>query len=651
MFFFRKIGKLLLGKASAFQILVAACCGAVLGFVPGIFLGGARGGLAAAPGLVFALLAIVLVLRTNLVVFGLSFLVAKLVAIPLLPLAFEVGRFLLDGPLRGVFAWLVNAKVFAWFGLERYATSGGIVLGLAFGAVLGFVVLRGLRLIQRKMAAVEDREGYQKWSSKLWVRGLSWALLGVGPKPGAFEKAVDEQKGGFPLRIAGVVVVVALGLGLFLAQSFFAGPTLRQLTRSGLESWNGATVDLAEAGLDLAGGRVTIGGLAMADPQALYRDAFRARSLDVALDTGDLLRRRFVLADITSKEAWSGAVRDEPGVLIGKESPEPAPPPPTGAEKSLEDYIKEAQVWKERLQTVSRVLQKLVGGDGSATADGAVPSAEELAERARLEGLASVTAEHLLRGSPRVLLRKLALEGLRFVGFDTEVFDVHASNLSSQPSLVDEALKVAVTSRSGALSFSFEADPKTSKSAATRFVWKGLSIDALREQIFELPLRGGTLDLVFDGKLDFSKPASTWIEVPLAITLRGTTLELPGMDTVKLDALEVPLGLRGPLSAPRIDVQTKAFVDALVAAGKAEAAARVRAHVERLVPAGLGGLGKGAADLIEGKKTPAELAAEAAEAAKQRALEEAKKRAQQELEKILPGGLPGGLFGGKKKDS
>ncbi|MCA8971508.1 MAG: hypothetical protein KDC95_17075, partial [Planctomycetes bacterium] len=375
------------------------------------------------------------------------------------------------------------------------------------------------------------------------------------------------------------------------------------------------------------------------------RDSFRARSLDVAVDTDDLLRRRFVIKDITSKEAWSNAIRDEPGVLIGKEVEEPVEPPATEGGKTIEDYVKEAKVWKERLQTASRLLQKFVGTSAEDATPGKEPSAEDLAERARLLGLAQVTAEHLVRGSPRVWVRNLVFDGLRFYGFDDEVFDVRGANLSSAPALVDEPLRLDITSRSGALAFSFEADPSKSRSAATKFVWKGLSIDTLRDKLVELPLSGGTLDLVFDGKLDFSKPGATWVDLPLSITLHGTTLQLPGMEASKLDELSVPLGLRGPLGAPRIRVETKAFVDALVASGKAELANRVRSHVEALVPKDLKGLGEGAADLLQGKKTPAQLAEEA----KNRAIEEAKKRGEEELKKLVPG-LPGGLFGGKKDD-
>ncbi|MCA8972089.1 MAG: hypothetical protein KDC95_20035, partial [Planctomycetes bacterium] len=270
--FFRKIGKVLLGKASGFQILTASICGAMLGFLPGIFLLGARQGLADAPALVLTILAIVLVLNTNLAVFGLAFLLAKIAAIAMLPVSFAIGRFLLDGPTRPLFAWFVNAPFFAWFGLERYATTGGLALGLVCGILLGLLVLAGLKSLQRRMAGVEGNESYQKWSNKFWVRSLSWLVIGVKPKEGQWTKLMEEQRRGLPVRIWGIVAVVVIGAGIWVLQAFLTGPTLRTLAQSGLESWNGATVDLAKAGVDLGGGRVSIDGLALADPNDLVRD-------------------------------------------------------------------------------------------------------------------------------------------------------------------------------------------------------------------------------------------------------------------------------------------------------------------------------------------------------------------------------------------
>ena len=74
------------------------------------------------------LLTLVLVLNANLGVFGLVTLLAKALSLVLLPVSYRIGVFLLDGPLQGLFRALVNGRVFAWFGLDYYATVGGLAI-------------------------------------------------------------------------------------------------------------------------------------------------------------------------------------------------------------------------------------------------------------------------------------------------------------------------------------------------------------------------------------------------------------------------------------------------------------------------------------------------------------------------------------------
>ena len=128
-----------------------------------------------------------------------------------------------------------------------------------------------------------------------------------------------------------------------------------------------------------------------------------------------------------------------------------------------------------------------------------------------------------------------------------------------------------------------------------------------------------------DGAFEFRGEQGLWLDLPLKVALRNTTLDIKGMEPTKIDKLELPLGLRGPLSAPRIRLDDSkladALADALVAAGKAELANQVR----KQVPDDL----KGTVDaVISGKPE---------EAAKKAAADALKKN------------LPGGLFGKKKK--
>src|SRR5688572_4012243 len=117
----RQIGKIIRGKATPLQIMMAAILGSMLGFTPGFW---------EAPGLIVALTLLLIVLNANLGVAAMVGLVAKLVSYALMPISFEVGRVMLDGPTQGVFKAMINAPGTALMGFEHYLTTGAAAVGL-----------------------------------------------------------------------------------------------------------------------------------------------------------------------------------------------------------------------------------------------------------------------------------------------------------------------------------------------------------------------------------------------------------------------------------------------------------------------------------------------------------------------------------------
>ena len=104
-----KLGKTLRGAATPFQLYSASVLMSVVGFMPGF---------SQAWGTIVAILLLLIVLNANLVLGAFAGLAAKLVSLLLMPVTFAVGRFLLDGPTQGLFQALINAPVFALFGME-----------------------------------------------------------------------------------------------------------------------------------------------------------------------------------------------------------------------------------------------------------------------------------------------------------------------------------------------------------------------------------------------------------------------------------------------------------------------------------------------------------------------------------------------------
>src|SRR5690625_44488 len=315
MIFTRKIGKIFRGKVTPGQLMMAALIGTTAGFVPGLLQ---------APGLVIFLFFAAVILNANLALMGICLLVSALLSILLLPLTFKIGQFLLDGPLEGFFATLVNAPVLAYFGFEYYATTGGLVLGVLFGILFGWGTIRSVQAFRRKMAGLEkNSEKWKRVQSNPLVKIFTFVFIGGGHGKLTYEDLLSHK--GSPIRPLGIVfagLVCAVGGAIvLLTGDAIVGFALR----NGLEKGNGATVDLENVELRLREGRLSLSGLAMADPKALDTDFFRAEALEADISQADLLRKRMHIETLRVAGATSGEKRERPGILY---RPLPDLPPP-----------------------------------------------------------------------------------------------------------------------------------------------------------------------------------------------------------------------------------------------------------------------------------------------------------------------------------
>lgn len=670
----RKIGGFLRGKATRGQVLTAAILAGLLGFVPGFFLpSDLGGGFLQAPGLILLLLFAVLICNANLGVFTLVTIVAKLTSLLLLPVSFAIGKALVDGPLQGTFKALANGPVTAWFGLEYYATTGGLVLGLFFGVIAGVLMVKALATYRHRMAQIEaGSTAYQTYSSKWYVRFLSWLLLGKGKgNKITWQELAEGNRKALPVRIGGVIVVVVIAVGLWLFQTKYSTPLLTNGLQSGLLAANGATVDLEKAELDLASGTLRVQNLAVADATALDQNVFAAGLLEAKVDTSMLLRRRLVVESVVASDASSGTKRATPGVLV---EPPPPPPPPAPNTRTLEDYLKDVEVWRGRLRQASEWFEKMTGADQEPP-----PAKDETPEQKqqRIEqdvadyGLAKVFSQSLRDEGPLVWIKKVELNGIACPSAPGGTMNLNVTDWSSNAWLMAQPPRIDFRSGDGTLQIGLVGPSKERSGAGIDLSMKGMSLDALMAKVKTggaSPVRGGTVDLAVKGSLMAFRNKSTELDLPLQLTLRDTTFALSGTKETKVEQLLLPIGVRGPVNGPSVQLDDKALADALVAAGKQELANFVNAQAGKLlggIPAldGIIDANKTPGEMVDAAKAKAEaeakrLADEAkakAEAEAKKALEDAAKKAAEDAAKkgagdALKNGLKGLIPGGGKKD-
>lgn len=608
----RKLGALLRGNATPAQMMMACVLGSILGFMPGFVQ---------AVGLIVLLTLAILVLNANLALAGLVGTVAKLLSLVLMPLSFAVGRILLDGPTQGLFKSAVNAPVLALFGFEYYATTGGLALGLAFGVFCGILIVGTLRNFRRKMAKVEaSSDRYQQWSKKWWVKCLTWILFGKGSKD---DYADRLERHGKVVRPIGLVVAVLILVLLGIVQMFFSGPILTATMHAGLERANGATVDLRRAEVDLRAGRLTVEGLAVADPEALETDLLRAATVEIDLNTTDLWRKRITLDRVIIVDAEHAALRTTPGRLVGRRPPTTVAPPQEG-EKSLEDYLDNAREWKGRLAQVRQWLEKFSGSDDKTTAGPAPAKAslqEQLKRQIEMLGYARVVASHLIEGTPTVTIKHLSAQEIRSRMLVDETINVSSEHLSTHPSLLNEAPRMTVKSSGGTLDLDLKLTGLSTSGGENRItlICRGLPVDTFAKHLVvsgAKPIAGGTIDAVLEGSIDIT--GDSYVDLPLEVTLHHTTVTVPGAGSTPVEKLTMPLGIRGPLDNPQITVDQSKLAEALTKAGAAVLAGKLKGDADKF-------LGEAKQDLSE--KVGSELT--------------------DQIGDLAPAGLQG-LFGGKK---
>ncbi len=575
---FRTIGHVIRGKSTPFQLMLTCLLASALAFMPGPSQAG---------GLIVTLTLLLIVFNTNLPLAILLAVVTKFFAFLLTPLSFEVGRLFLDGALQGLFQSMINAPVLALFGFEYYTTTGGLVLGLILGALYGLGVLKVIGIFRRRMARLEtSSERYRQFAGKKWVTFLAFILFGKGHGKLTYESLL-ARKVGNPIRPLGLVFVGLLLLLGFIVQLFAREPIVTMALHNALERANGATVDLQSADLNLNENRLTLHKLAMANPNNLDTDLLRAESLEADISGSNLLRKRLQLDRVVIDDASHGLKRTTPGHLIGKR-PEPPPKPDRAPdEKTIDDYLENAKVWKERLAQIRKWLEKLSGPEAKKEREGKPKKKEPLGKRLerkiKEKGYHRVKATHLIEGSPLFTISELIAKKVRVKQLQDETINVTARNLSTHPHLLKEPPEIIVRSSEDRLNFeAFLGDySATGTNNTLDFAYSGIPVNQVSKQL-KLggglgggpPLQGGTLDIGTAG--NWIHKDGILVDLPLTVTLHQTSLRLAEGQPIKIDELSFPVKIEGPLDNPVIRVNHKQLSKALAQAGVTQAAKQLR---------------------------------------------------------------------------
>lgn len=539
-----KLGKLVRGKATPLQLFLAGLLGGLVGFLP---TGWPSLGLA---GVFFFLVA---VLNANLVVAGLVAAVGALLRLLLLPVVFAAGRLVLDGPLSGVAEALINGPGTAWLGLEYYTVSGGLLVGSLYGLLMGVFLARTLASVRRRLATASANPG--AWAA--WVAKPSgkWTvrLLFGGTKTAQPWEELLARTYGNPIRPLGVAMVVIVIVAGVLAVRFLDETILTAQVRGALTEANGATVDLETLTADWQAGKVELRGLAMTDPDELSVNLFSAAVITADVSGADLWRRRFALDLVEVTGARTGEARALPGQLTAPREPREWKLELPGY--SLEEWLSQAKVWRERLRQAQELYERW--GANRPAPEGETETAgptlkERLAEQAARLGHDRVVADHRRLSAPLLRIDRLVIGRIEPTGFPNEPYGVEGKALSSHPWLLAAPPEVRVRAESGKFALDWNGSGAAGGPDQLAASWKGLELDAVGavwSAPVAFPFQGGTVDIMGEGTLD-----GAGLNLPVRLVLQNTTVEVGG-SAQAIRSLDLGASVRGPLGSPKVALE------------------------------------------------------------------------------------------------
>lgn len=512
-------------------------------------------------GLLLSVLVLTSVIRVNWGVLAVATLVTKTLFWLGAGVIFSSGQWLLTGPLAESWMNVASLPVLAWFGLEYPLVSGALLWTLAMTAVISALLMAGLGWLRRGATSLEGSSKYQSFASKPVGRWVLQLTLGVSASQGILA-ALDKQIGFWRWKgavVAGVVILVASFTG-----NQWANNNARGLLSSALAAANGATVDIEQAEFNIWRGRLSLEGLQIADSENLATNLLAANQLSMTVSWADLLSKQVRVDEITVRQAQSGSQRATKGQLIG---PMVNVPEVSDVDsESIEDYLKQAKEWKERLAQVKEWLDRWESGD-QATQPSPVDLDYEtwLDEQIQNSGYASVVHEPLARRYWQTNIDRVYIDALTAEWLAPEALAIEMTSLSSQPAQNTAAPRLLLTSASDNMALDVTLESLVDSSVNSKIQGHFNNIDY---QTIKAELNNSIANKVNDGIVniavsgDFSHKDTGELNLLLAAQLSNASLTIKG-ELIDVERFDIPVLVQGAFANPSIRVD-KSVVESQV---------------------------------------------------------------------------------------
>jgi len=584
------IRKLLQGGLSPAHVWMSVVLGVLLGMIPNY---------SASAGLVAIILLGTALIRVNAGLFALSVIVSKSILLLSLPWLFALGHSVLHGAAGSALQSLSQLPVLAWFGFERYATVGALLVAMPLALLVAFTVNNAVQKMRNAGAHLQANAAFDAFAQTFLGRTSLTLMLGSSSKEGlgaALNKSV-------PLfRWKEGLVGTALLLMITLAVWQWAKSDLKNLLVPILEQANGATVDVDGLSLNVWTGTLDVTGLEVADASNLSVNLLSASQLKIAMSTTALLSKQVVVTEVSAREARSGMPRSEPGELVGPlvalEGLGEGSVISSPNAEDLGGYVNEAEQWLDRLKQAQSWLKKWEGsiptGSDSTTDIGSPSYQEWLESQIAQSGYTGVSYAPIADSYWSAVAEKVSVDSIRVAAFAEKDLTLLLENLASNPGQLAVSPSLKVASDDDSIGVSIQLD-ELLRAGPNRIELRFEGLDAqntlssLKSSIAER-VSGGQIALGLNGTFRYAGEGELALDLLAELNDAELTIR---RRKVPVAALDVPVRVQGSFARPSVRVDNRALEDQLKGVAEDALKDEAKSRVEDKIRSKLGDRLKG----------------------------------------------------------
>lgn len=426
----RKFFSLLRSDLTGHEIGLGFCLGMLLGTIP-----------FSSVWAVIAVLLLMLVFRSSFSAFLLAAILVKALSFAVIPIQFSLGEWALEGPLAGLFSWLVRQPVLALLDLHRYVVAGGILFTMIV-SIPCYPILRYLTGKYRKTVQhwTQTSPAYARFTRFPLIRFFTWLFM--GKKKGDYQEVLELKRS--PVRKGVLVLTGALIVVVWILGMIFGDRVAKKGFEGGLSRATRSDVACRKLNLGLLMGSLNLEDFRVYEKN---KDKGIVSAIQVSSDLSmfELLRLHLVFDEIKIQNMDFRVERNEAGRLNIGNARQKEPSKKGGPEKapgatSLADFWQQKKLARD---LVDRFLEYLFSPPDEAEQ---AARFEEVKEAClKIKDYAALFADYLLEGDqPLVVIDDLWITGLRLrledaaekgAGAAFSNLALHATALSSNPRL------------------------------------------------------------------------------------------------------------------------------------------------------------------------------------------------------------------------